>query len=387
MDGQRPPVAEPVCYGRPRAAVPATGMAEVVVVGAGIGGSLLALSLARLGVRVTVVDLHAVYPDDFRCEKLNPEQIAMLAELKLLGCFGADAANLAERGLRYDAMVAAARGAWPKAVRFVEGRATEVIRTDDIQTLVLADGQKIEGRLIVLATGPSDKLRASLGVRRKLVRERHSVCIGFTLSPPEGGKFDFDGLVHHGEEAGDGMAFASFFPLDGEMRVNLFAYRGPRDAWTLGFRDDPLTHLFDAMPGLEPLLAGAQVVSKAEIRATDLYETEGHDIDGVVLIGDAFRSCCPATGMGVTRILTEIRLLVKIHLPNWLATPGMGADKIAAFYADPAKLRIDEKAARRAETARSTSTQTSLPWRARRGLAELKRSVVAATRRKPTHHV
>jgi 2-polyprenyl-6-methoxyphenol hydroxylase-like FAD-dependent oxidoreductase len=330
---------------------------------------------------VAVVDLHATYPDDFRCEKLNAEQAAMLADLKLLDCFGADAGALTERGFRYDALVAGVRAAWPKAVRFTEGRAVAVERTADLQTLVLADGERIEGRLIVMATGPSDKLRASLGVRRKLVRERHSVCIGFTLTPPPGGGFDEGGLVHHGERAGDGMAFASFFPAQGGMRVNLFAYRGPRDAWTLGFRDDPLARLTEAMPGLTPLLAGAQVVGPAEIRATDLYETEGHELDGVVLIGDAFRSCCPATGMGVTRLLTEIRLLVKTYLPAWLATPGMGADKLAGFYADPAKLRIDERAARRAETGRSTSTRTSLPWRARRSLAELKRTVVAAARK------
>ena len=377
-------LAEPQCFGRPRSAGGEAGMAEVIVVGAGIAGSLLALALARLQLRVTVVDLHAAYPDDFRCEKLNPEQAAILAELKLLDVFGGDARALTERGFRYDTLIRDVRGAWPRAVRFVTGRAAEIVRTPGVQTLVLANGERIEGRLIVLATGPSDKLRASLGVRRKLVRERHSVCIGFTLAPPPGGAFDFDGLVHHGEQAGDGLAFASFFPLEEGMRVNLFAYRGPREPWTLGFRDDPLAHLFEAMPGLAPLLAGAQVVKPAEIRATDLYETEGHAIDGVVLIGDAFRSCCPATGMGVTRILTEIRALTRTHLPAWLATPGMGADKIAAFYADPAKLRVDERAARRAETARDTSTRTTLPWRARRTLAELKRTVIAAAAvRKP----
>ena len=408
-------VAEPQCFGRPRSTAGAPGLAEVVVVGAGIAGSLLALVLARLGVRVAVVDLHAVYPDDFRCEKLNPEQVAMLADLKLLDVFGGSAGAATERGFRYDTLVAAVRAAWPKAVRFVEGRAAAVERSPGVQTLVLASGERIEGRLIVLATGPSDKLRASLGVTRKLVRERHSVCIGFTLAPPPGRSFDFDGLVHHGEAAGDGMAFASFFPLDQAdrtrnrrepescqkvksgapdpgvesrrraldegMRVNVFAYRGARDAWTLGFRDDPMARLFEAMPGLAPLLAGAQVVMPAEIRATDLYETEGYEIDGVVLIGDAFRSCCPATGMGITRLLTEIRLLSRTHLPAWLATPGMGAEKIAAFYADPAKLRIDERAARRAETSRDASTRTTLPWRARRGLAELKRSVIAAARK------
>jgi 2-polyprenyl-6-methoxyphenol hydroxylase-like FAD-dependent oxidoreductase len=377
--GEQTP-AEPRCFGRPRVAANIGGDAEVAVVGAGVGGSLLALVLARLGVRVTVVDLHETYPDDFRCEKLNAEQAAILADLKALDCFGADPCAVAARGLRYDAMVAAVRAAWPRAVRFVAGRATAVERGPDLQTLVMASGERIPARLVVMATGPSDKLRASLGVRRKLVRERHSVCIGFTLAPPPGGAFDFDSLVHHGEQAGDGMAFASVFPVDEGMRVNLFAYRGPREPWTLGFRDDPLASLFEGMPGLRPLLAGAQVVRPAEIRATDLYETEGQAIDGVVLIGDAFRSCCPATGMGITRILTEIRLLTKIHLPAWLATPGMGSDKIAAFYADPVKLRIDERAARRAETARSTSTRTSLPWRARRTLAELKRSVVAAAK-------
>ena len=376
-------LAEPQCFGRPRSAAGGPGVAEVVVVGAGIGGALLALALARLQVRVTVVDLHAAYPDDFRCEKLNPEQAAMLADLKLLDVFGGDACALTERGFRYDAVVAAVRAAWPKAVRFVVGRAVEIVRSPGLQTLVLASGERIEGRLVVLATGPSDKLRASLGVRRKLVRERHSVCIGFTLAPAEGGAFDVGGLVHHGEAAGDGMGFASFFPLEQGVRVNLFAYRGPREPWTLGFREDPLARLVEAMPGLAPLLAGARVLGAAEIRATDLYETEGHAMDGVLLIGDAFRSCCPATGMGVSRILTEIRQLTRVHLPAWLATPGMGEDKIAAFYADPVKRRIDARAARRAETARATSVRTSLPWRARRSLAELKRTVIAAAR-KPT---
>ena len=376
-------LAEPQCFGRPRSAAGGPGVAEVVVVGAGIGGALLALALARLQVRVTVVDLHAAYPDDFRCEKLNPEQAAMLADLKLLDVFGGDACALTEQGFRYDAVVAAVRAAWPKAVRFVVGRAVEIVRSPGLQTLVLASGERIEGRLVVLATGPSDKLRASLGVRRKLVRERHSVCIGFTLAPVEGGAFDVGGLVHHGEAAGDGMGFASFFPLEQGVRVNLFAYRGPREPWTLGFREDPLARLVEAMPGLAPLLAGARVLGAAEIRATDLYETEGHAMDGVLLIGDAFRSCCPATGMGVSRILTEIRQLTRVHLPSWLATPGMGEDKIAAFYADPVKRRIDARAARRAETARATSVRTSLPWRARRSLAELKRTVIAAAR-KPT---
>jgi 2-polyprenyl-6-methoxyphenol hydroxylase-like FAD-dependent oxidoreductase len=386
MDGETCPVMEPLCFGRPRIGAVAAGVAEVVIVGGGIAGSLLALALGRRGHRVAVVDLHETYPADFRCEKLNAEQVSLLAGLKVLDCYGDDAASLHERGLRYADMVAAPRAAWPRSVRLITGRAVEIVNGDDVQTVVLADGRRIQGRLAVLATGPSDKLRASLGVARKMVRERHSVCIGFTLAPAEGSEFDFPAMIHHGEAAGDGMAFASFFPLDGAMRVNLFAHRGPREAWTLGFRDDPLARLFEAMPGLEPFLAGARVLDRAEIRATDLYETENHVLDGVVLVGDASRSCCPVTGMGVTRILVELKLLADVYLPSWLATPGMGADKTAGFYDDPAKRRIDAQAARRAETARAVSTRTSLPWRARRNLAQLKRAALALTQRAPSHH-
>ena len=54
---------------------------DVAVVGAGLAGSLLALALARRGVRVAVIDPHAVHPADFRCEKLSADQAAMFESL------------------------------------------------------------------------------------------------------------------------------------------------------------------------------------------------------------------------------------------------------------------------------------------------------------------
>jgi 2-polyprenyl-6-methoxyphenol hydroxylase-like FAD-dependent oxidoreductase len=41
---------------------------EIAIVGAGLAGSVLALVLARRGHRVAIVDPHASYPPDFRCE-------------------------------------------------------------------------------------------------------------------------------------------------------------------------------------------------------------------------------------------------------------------------------------------------------------------------------
>src|ERR1700761_930872 len=51
--------------------------ADVAIVGAGIAGSVLAHLLARQGIDALVVDLHADYPRDFRCEKFDASQIEL----------------------------------------------------------------------------------------------------------------------------------------------------------------------------------------------------------------------------------------------------------------------------------------------------------------------
>jgi len=52
----------------------------------------------------------------------------------------------------------------------------------------------------------------------------------------------------------------------------------------------------------------------------------------LVVIGDAFQSVCPATGTGLTRVLTDVDVLCNECIPDWLATPGMGPEKIDRFY-------------------------------------------------------
>lgn len=348
--------------------------AEVAIVGAGLAGSLLALVLARAGTDVAIVDPRRSYPDDFRCEKFTADQVALLEELGVLDAVKAATGDPATQGFRYDTVVNAIRAAWPRSVRFVEGRVAEVSAGVDEQWLTLADGAMVRARLLVLATGAGERLRASLGVRRQMLPERRSVCIGFSLRPTNRDAFPFDGVVHAGERAGDGLAFASLFPLDGLMRVNLFSYRDPAGAWTRGFRELPLTRLFEVMPRLERKLGPVEVVGPVEVRPTELYRSEGVVQPGVVLIGDAFQVSCPATGRGVTRILTDVRQLARRHIPAWLATPGMSADKIAAFYDDPVKRTADALAEAQGERRRSMATQTSAYWRARRLASRLRRT-------------
>ena len=88
---------------------------------------------------------------------------------------------------------------------------------------------------------------------------------------------------------------------------------------------------------------------------------------GVILIGDAYQSSCPAVGSGVGRILSDVATLSRVA-PAWFATPGMGADKIGQFYADPAKCHVDERAIRDARSRREHCLNTGWEWRARRSV-------------------
>lgn len=69
------------------------------------------------------------------------------------------------------------------------------------------------------------------------------------------------------------------------------------------------------------MLAGSQQPER--------IETLNYQQPGVVLIGDAFATSRPATGTGISKAFGDVDLLVNRHFPNWLATPGMAAEKIA----------------------------------------------------------
>jgi 2-polyprenyl-6-methoxyphenol hydroxylase-like FAD-dependent oxidoreductase len=200
--------------------------ADLVIVGAGIAGSILALIAARAGMSVRVVDPNAPYPSDFRCEKFMGDQVAILEQLDLCHVFTprgvtrADSADwLRHHGLRYDAMVNAVRRGWPLDVDFIQGRVAAIETGEDIQRVVLADDDVTPARLVVLATGPGPKLRESLGIERRPLRDRHSTCVGFSIAPRDGGAFTFQSLVRPGECAGDGMGFVSLFPLGETIRA------------------------------------------------------------------------------------------------------------------------------------------------------------------------
>ncbi len=385
----QPPDAQSASGAVEQAAVPfvrparAERLSDVVIVGAGLGGTIAAVVLGRAGFRVILIDRHEVYPPDFRAEQLVGDQVAMLRRLGVLEGIvaGASRANyaLGVRGgrvidredsvhyaLRYEAMVNAARAQLPASVRFIGGSVSEIEAGPAFQRVRLSSGEAVGARLVVLATGPANALSRKLGIERCVVRTDHSLTIGFDILGTHGDAFAAPVFVYHGESVRSRIDYLTIFPFGQRSRANLFAYRDLQDPWTRAFRRNPRETLLASMPGLERFLGAFRLASQVQIRTNHLYHARNYLRDGVVLIGDAFQTSCPAAGTGVGRVLTDVERLCTVHLPQWLATPGMGIEKIRQFYADPVKRACDAEATHRAEYRRAVSIETSLLWCARR---------------------
>ena len=201
---------------------------------------------------------------------------------------------------------------------------------------------------------------------REDVSPCHSISIGFDLKPVGRTSFDFPALTYYPERAADRMAYLTLFPIGSVMRANLFVYRDMHDLWFRKLREAPQETLFGLMPGLRKLTGDIEVSEPIKIRPVDLYVTEGYRQPGIVLVGDAFATSCPAAGTGVNKVFTDVERLCTVHIPRWLGTAGMGEDKIAAYYDDEVKKDCDSFSAAKAFYLRSISIDAGLSWRARR---------------------
>jgi 2-polyprenyl-6-methoxyphenol hydroxylase-like FAD-dependent oxidoreductase len=285
-----------------------------------------------------------------------------------------------EYGILYDTLVNAVRAQIPPGA-FVPAKVAAISAGAERQTIVLANGEKIGTRLVVLATGLNNGLRRMLGIGRVDLSPCHSISIGFDVVPVGRASFAFPALTYYPEQAAERIAYFTVFPLGNRARANLFVYREPRDPWLKRLREAPRETLFAAMPGLRKLMGEFAVTGDINIRPIDLYAVKGHRRPGVVLVGDAFATSCPAPGTGVSKVFTDVERLCNVHVPRWLATPGMGADKIAAFYDDPVKRACDADSTARAFYVRSLATDAGILWQARRWGKFIGQSGVGAARR------
>lgn len=356
---------------------------DVIIVGGGLAGTLAAILLSRSSLKVALIDLHDVYPADFRAEQLVGSQVSMLSRLDLLDSVvgnvtpaekavatlagrTVDAAVAPHYGIRYESMVNRARRHLPSSVELIAARVADLELSQDRQRVILSTGNIVEGRLIVMATGPGQRLLRQIGINRQVVRQAHSLAFGFDFEVASPAAFRALVLVAYGEKTEDRIDYLSLFAIADKLRANMFTYGQFRDGWTKKLLEHPGDTLRQALPSLEQMTGPIKVAGPVEVRVNDLSVTAGHCREGVVLIGDAFQTSCPAAGTGVSRLLNDIEVLCNIYIPEWFASPGMDAQKIGAFYKDPIKRCCDAEALRVANYRRALTTESSLSWKIHR---------------------
>ncbi|WP_375787901.1 FAD-dependent oxidoreductase [Bradyrhizobium sp. Pha-3] len=366
--------------------------ADVAIVGAGLAGSLARAVLTRAGYRVVLIDKRSIPPDEFRVEKIAGRQIDIFRRLGFIDDLEAIASSYdrvlnirdgklvdigvgRSYGISYANLVDMARGLTPDASGFLLDQVTHVSCSADRQQLTLASGKRVVSRLVVLATGMAGALGYNLGMRRQVLAERHSISFGFTIAKPDKAPFGFDALTCYGKKAADGVDYLSLFPMSGGMRANLFMFRDPTDPIMRELRRDTRRTLLRLMPGLQTYLGDFGIVGQVHNWVMDLSVTEGHLQPGVVLIGDAYQTNCPAAGTGVSRLLVDVERLCTEYVPRWLETDGVGTEKIAQFYSDHDKLAADRHSLQLARFREALTANTDVRWTMQRKLHFLRRMI------------
>lgn len=357
---------------------------DIAIVGGGLAGSTAAAMLGRAGISTVVVDPHRTCPFDFRVEKIGgEEQVARFLKTGVtesvlrsatpctenrIARFGRllDTHPTRQFGIMYDDLVAAMRAEIRAPAEMAFDKVIGIATSDERQTMTLSEGEPISARLVVLASGLSVALRRLLGIQRKVTSHCHSVSLGFDLVPVGRPAFDFPALTYFAERPSERIAYLTLFPVGTRTRANLFAYREADDPWLRRMRHAPRETLAAALPRLRRLLGEFDIAGEVKIRPADLYVSSGHLQAGIVLVGDAFATTCPVTGTGTDKVFTDVERLCRVHIPAWLASEGMGVEKIAAFYDDPVKQACDAWSIGKAWNYKSVSIERGPYWSAQR---------------------
>jgi 2-polyprenyl-6-methoxyphenol hydroxylase-like FAD-dependent oxidoreductase len=357
---------------------------DIAIIGGGLAGSTAAAMLGRAGIPAVLIDPHQVYPFDFRVEKISgDEQLDRfyrtgIADSVLrsathdgenwIARFGylLDKKPSRQYGIMYDALIGAIRAEIAAPAELIYAKVTDVSTSAERQKLTLSDGETISARLVVLANGLSVGLRRNLGIERQILSASHSISIGFDMVPVGRAAFEFPALTYFSERVKERVAYVTLFPIGNRMRANLFVYREVDDPWLREMRKKPVETMNAALPRLRRITGEYAVAGDVKIRPADVYVSTGYRQPGLVLVGDAFAATCPVTGTGTDKVFTDVAQLCNVHIPAWLATEGMGADKIASFYDDPVKRACDAWSMAKAISFRKVTIENGLYWRAQR---------------------
>lgn len=298
---------------------------DVIVVGAGPAGSLLAILLGRAGFRVELFE-RSRFPREKPCgEGLLPPGREVLEKHGLADIVGGERLE----GVRYhldDDSVRAAfgRDAWGQPRYGLGQRRSELderlfhqaactagvrveegvpicgpILEEGRVTGVRTDREVRRAALVVAADGASSTIRRGLGQERAVEPVRVGIRAHFRLARRAASQSDIEVFLRRGYEL-----YVTPLPND-EVLVAALAHedvagKNLRLSFARWCRREP--RLFD-------LLAGATPCSDPMGRAPLLKRTRTPLPPGVILLGDAWESVDPVTAGGISLALSSAHLL------------------------------------------------------------------------------
>ncbi|MGA6970448.1 MAG: NAD(P)/FAD-dependent oxidoreductase [Candidatus Binatus sp.] len=325
---------------------------EVVIVGAGIGGSALAIVVARAGIGVTVVEKSVLHVDHVRGEWLAPWGVAETQRLGLYETLIAAGGHHLRRHIAYgdDVEPATAEAQLldmtafenagfkpplcmrhPDMCNLLNGEAikagVELIRgVVDVQVAAgnapevrfRHDGieRKYNPRIVIGADGRNSVVRAQVGIEQHR-DPTHHLMAGMLVDNTTGWPADLQ--IFGTEERINFLAF----PQSAE-RVRLYICYGLDERRRFAGADNQARFLeafrLMTVPGSEHLANGTPSGPCNSYGNEDTW-TDAPYVPGVVLIGDAAGHNDPIIGQGLSIAYRDVRIVRDLMLENrdWTA--------------------------------------------------------------------
>lgn len=356
---------------------------DIAIIGGGIAGSSAAVMLGRQGYNVTLIDPHEQFPDDFRCEKFDANQIETITRMGLakdvlsyctpiedvwICRFGflANKMSYPHYGFTYKTVIDAMRAKLSSGAQFIHGKVKSVKNGKSSQTLKLSDGMIIKSRLVIAANGLNPCLRKQFGIEQEMLSKNHCMAIGFDVQPIHENSFKFGSLTYWPENTSKKMAYFTAFKSGENYRANLFGYWDKDDDFLSLLKQSREKALNGLMPKLGKVIDNYAIDGRIHIRPIDLVQNHTQNTDGVVFVGDAFSTSCPGAGTGAGKALIDVERLCRHHIPAWLKGRDYSAETLSSFYNDPVKVECDKDNFDSAWFLRSISMEKGLTWDAHR---------------------
>jgi flavin-dependent dehydrogenase len=299
---------------------------DVLIVGAGVAGSVLATLLGRNGLSVELFE-QGCFPKEKPCgEGLMPGGVAALERMGLAGALhgrpfygvryhlrnltvegrfpsvaGFPSSGLGQRRMNLDQALFQAACATPGVTAYTAARVDGPLCENGCVVGVRVEGEPRGGRLTVAADGVNSRFRRQLGLHIPSRKKRVGICTHFLLASGQEQPPWVDVFVANGYEL-----YVTPLP----NREVLVAALAHVDVLT-----QPIHGLFynwcNSQPALRSRLDGAQQVSPLRATSPLSGRARAGVTRGLVLLGDAAGSVDPITGSGMALALLTAELLAK----------------------------------------------------------------------------